>query len=176
MSEVAERPLSAVDRRNHPRSPQRGCAPPGHVAAGFLDTGMDNGNEQQAGGLNETLERVAMLVESLVGRVEGLEQRVGDPAFLHRALRVEEAEKYLPIKKSAINALIRSGEIRTITYGKSPRRYIPMAEIVRLNSIPEAPTDAPTVPSKTPPKRAARVAKEDADEILAFARSLKRRR
>ena len=122
--------------------------------------------------LGEVLERVAVQVGVIGERLAVLESKVDAIVTPPKALRLEDAEKHLPLKRSAIKALIAKGEIQTVRIGK--RRYIPLTEILRLTTVTRPVVTVPSVAEHGPKakRRPAQRAKAEADEILAFAKSL----
>lgn len=100
----------------------------------------------------EFLERIAGRLEVLdriEERLGRLEQKVEQITAPPRAVKISEAEKYLPIKRTVITEMINAGKIATCTINE--RKYIPFAELVRLTAVAKPVASSPTVPP--PPKR-----------------------
>lgn len=153
-----------------------GCAPGAHLATRFLDTRMDNGNELRSREHQDegSTAKVLSLLEAVAARLEAVERKVDAITVPPKALRIEEAEKHLPLKRAAIKDLIRKGKIRTVQIGE--RNYIPLTEIIRLTSLPDrAPSSAPAV-HRSKKARATDRAVTESDAILDVVKSLKKRR
>lgn len=124
--------------------------------------------------IGDVLAMVHEEFRALNERLDALEQKIDHLVAPPKALTVKEATRHLPVGETTIKAMIACGEIRTVRMGNRRGRFIPLEEIIRLTSVAEPVRTAPSVAEHRKASARAR-AKAEAAEILAFAKTLRKR-